>query len=253
MIRNNMENKEQLKLSDLQKEDAIVPKQSIRDYYESPDTFNAIRNNTTIEDAVTAQPDALGDQSIAEQIQMLTDKTNQYDLINTRLTNLDEDIATEFQGRGITNIGRRAEILTRGRQLDKQRQGVLSDIEYLRGNVETAESLKKSASSAGSASEDGGGDYGDFNTDFEVNDKQKDDLVQLISIMNPDLGEVVSGYDSDELLAIAKKLGIDVSSSILSSGTGIKTDSGVVTDDFLNETKPEDYLEYITKQYRNKK
>ena len=253
-----MQNKEQLKLSDLRREDAVVPKQSINDYYESPDTFNAIRNNTTIEDAVRAQPDSLGDQSIAEQIQMLTDKTNQYDLINTRLRNLDEDIATEFQGRGITQVGRRSEQLTRGRQLDAQRQSVLADVEYLRGNVETAERLRKAAEAKASSSSDSdiGNDVDDydFNTGIVsgVSDEQRSNLLQLITIINPELGSIAANYDSEKLTGLAGRLGIEVSSSALTGGTGLKTDTGVVTEEFLSETKPEDYLEYITKQYKRK-
>jgi hypothetical protein len=143
---------EELKMSDLAKDHAKPPAQKgVRDFYSPVDTFNSIRNNTTIEDTIKAQPDYLNNNTLSKKIQLLNDKTNQYDLINNKLSNLDVDIAEEFSGRGITQLGRRNKQLTRGRELDAQRQQVLSEAEYLRGNIQTAQELARSAAAAASS------------------------------------------------------------------------------------------------------
>lgn len=255
-----MDNIETVKLSDLRKKDAVVPKQSIGDYYEPVDTYNSIRNNTTIEDAVKAQPDYLDDLSTAKAIQKLNDKTNQYDLINEKLRNLDIDIASEFEGRGITQVGRRAKKLTKGRELDAQRQLVLSEVERLRGNIETAEALKKAAekkmksySKTKSSSSEEDYDYSEYDfgeTSMGLGEEQRSDLIQLVSIMNPKLGDKIKDYSDEKLKEMAERLGIGVGSSSF-GGTGLTHLNGkTVTDEFLEETKPEDYNEYLKKYYK---
>jgi hypothetical protein len=291
--------------------------------------------------------------TLAERIQTLTDKTNQYDLINNRLSNLDTDISNEFGGRGITRLGRRAQQLTRARELDAQRQEVLSEVEYLRGNIETAERLAREAEAKRNTPKDeekfvtnqdlaksevarqlkgkisdeayrslenmttakfvntyldpnvnldeltevereaieiyrvaleaedanretnrnvfadrayriqspelitqntqGGGssssssnssDEYTFRTQGSVSQSQADDLIALISIMNPELGERVRNFTPERVKETATRLGI--TTDIL---LGNKVDGMTVP----LSTKPEDYNEYIIEQYRKKK
>ena len=252
---------ETIYLSDLEKDYKKAPEQKgVRDFYDPVDSFNSIRNNTTIEDAIAAQPDYLDNGTVASKIQLLSDKKNQYDLINNRLQNIDTDIASELGGRGITQIGRRAKELTKGRELDAQRQSVLSDMEYLRGNIQTAESLAKSAAArAGSktSSDDVVVDYDFLNggeTTGGYDEKKRADLIQLISIMNPELGEAILDYDDTALANTAKKLGIKSTiANPLTKDTGLINSLGeVVTDEFLTQ-KPEEYQDYVLKYYKDNK
>jgi len=144
---------EKLQLSDLRKPDAVVPRQALTDFVAPANQLDPIFNNTSIEDRVMATDGALLDGTIAERTQRLNDKKNKYNLLNTAYANAEENLVRETQGQGITQLGRRNTLVTNQRVLDAKRKKELADIEELRGNIETAEALRKESLKGSSKTE----------------------------------------------------------------------------------------------------
>lgn len=134
-----------IKLSDLRKDDAVVPRQTLSNLVAPANQLDGIINNTSIEDRVLNTDGALLDGSLNQRIQRLNDKKNTFDLLNKRFENAENDLIREQQGRGITQLGRRNSLINNQRFLDAERKRTLSDIEDLRGNIETAERLRREA------------------------------------------------------------------------------------------------------------
>ena len=140
-----MENQTQLQLSDIRKPGVSVPYINPQTLYGNVDRNDSIIGNTFVEDTVTANPENLLQGSIATRMARLNDKKNQYDVINNRLKNVDQEIAQESYGRGITQLGQRASRVTRARQLEAEGDLIAADVEALRGNIETANQLARNA------------------------------------------------------------------------------------------------------------
>lgn len=138
---------EPIQLSELQKEDAVIPQRNPLDMVSPSTELEPIIQNTFVEDTVRENPANLLDGTLNERIQRLNDKKNTYTLLNRQYENSENQLIRETAGQGITAIGRRNTLVTNQRVLDAKRRLVLADVEDLRGNIETAESLRRSAAS----------------------------------------------------------------------------------------------------------
>jgi len=132
-----------VQLKDLQINDVVRPRQSPLDFVAPANQLDDIINNTSIEDTVSGTEGALLDGTIAQRMQRLNDKSNTVKLLNREFADAEENIVRETQGRGITQLGRRNSLITNQRVLDSKRKSALAEVEDLRGNIETAERLRK--------------------------------------------------------------------------------------------------------------
>jgi len=139
---------EVLKLSDLRRRDVPRIDRSPTEFVTPANELDDIINNTSVEDTVTSQDGALFDGDLNTRIQRLGDLKNNFTLINRQFANAEENLIRETQGRGITQLGRRNDLITNQRILDSKRKTKLAQIEDLRGNVETAQRLRAEAAAA---------------------------------------------------------------------------------------------------------
>ena len=138
-----MDKIKEINLSDLRQKDAITPQRSFTNFVSPADELDPIINNTTIEDRVKGEGILQGD--LATRIQRLEDKKNNFTLLNRQFASAENDLVKSEQGRGITAVGRRNTVVNNQRRLDAQRRNVAAEIEDLRGNIETAQSLRRQA------------------------------------------------------------------------------------------------------------
>jgi hypothetical protein len=131
---------EKIQLSSLQRDDVNVP--TLKYTPTEVDAHNGVLNNTFVEDQVLKQDGSLTDGNIAQRIQRLNDKKNQYSTVNRRFANINQEIIDENLGQGITALGRGSQIASRQNEVDAERTDIIADIEELRGNIESSKALR---------------------------------------------------------------------------------------------------------------
>lgn len=136
---------EPVRLSDLRKKETTIEQSSPLDFVAPSNQLDGIISNTSIEDRVDKVDNSLLSGTLAQRMQRLNDKKNTFELLNREYQNAEENLIKETQGRGITRLGRRSELVTRQRTLDAKRKKELADIEDLRGNIATANRLRSEA------------------------------------------------------------------------------------------------------------
>jgi len=202
------------KRDSIQLSDILIPhtNHNERDFTQSygrPDRNDGILNNTFVEDTITADKSYLQDPDLTQRVSVLNDKKNQYTQINNQLGQIDEVIASRNYGRGITQLGQRGLQTSEARRLTSVGNNVAADIEELRGNIQSAEELRRAnekyaKSKAGSSSFDTL--IGDSNNDGELSvienemltDSQREDMEKeflLNDFINErDSGEFEKGF-----------------------------------------------------------
>jgi hypothetical protein len=142
-----MNEQKQFNLSELRRKDAVVPQRDPLSLVAGAKELDPIFNNTFVEDTVSKTDGALLDGTIAQRMQRLNDKKNNYTRLNTQYEKTEDDLVRQLQGTGITKVGSRNLLINEQRVRDAARKRELADIEELRGNIETSESLRSEASS----------------------------------------------------------------------------------------------------------
>lgn len=151
-----MENEKKLQLSDIRRPGANVPVLDAITQASSMNRNKGIIDNTIVEDTIASNPELLQNSSINQRLSMLNDKKNELSTINNQIERVDRSIATEVQGRGITQLGQRPRQVIEVRRLEDEADRVAADVEFLRGNIENAQRIATSSRSrsGGSSSSD---------------------------------------------------------------------------------------------------
>lgn len=147
-----MDNKK-VNLGDLRKEGVAYPEVSADTLYSKPGAYDSVINNSYVEDQMVKDPANLLSGNINQRIARLTSLKSKDSIIRDQISNVDDIIAKELDGRGITAIGRRGLNVTRANQLNFERSTNASEIEMLRGNVDSALELQRQARIAAAKSQ----------------------------------------------------------------------------------------------------
>ncbi len=107
--------------------------------------LSSVINNTSIEDQVLANPEALNNNTIAQNIQTIADLRNRSSILEQRFNTASEDLSSALGGRQFAGPGQRNALAQRRNFIDAERRQVVAALEEVRGNVSTAQSLRSEA------------------------------------------------------------------------------------------------------------
>jgi len=104
--------------------------------------LSGIINNTGIEDQVIAQPGALQNESVLQNLQVINDLRNRANVLDQRFNSAADDLSSAVGGRIFAGPGQRNALAQRRNSIDAERRDVASALEQVRGNVTSAQSLR---------------------------------------------------------------------------------------------------------------